>query len=414
MTINIHDSESKTAYASNMHSENVYLNAQNFSLVLGGPFFQLLRQARLSDDALMLLRQRIIILTLFVWLPLLLLSALEGSAWGGSVAIPFLFDIEVHVRFLLAMPLLIIAELVVHTRMRHMVDMFLRRNLIPDNAMQEFDAALTSAFRLRNSVLAEAILIAIVYSVGILIIWRQFIGLDALTWYATPSAGGSKLSFAGMWYSYVSLPVFQFLLIRWYFRLFIWAQFLWRVSRIKLNLIATHPDRVGGLSFLSNSVYALAVIATAHGAMIAGQLANRIFFLGASLPQYKAEIAVLVTFLLCVVFGPLLVFSRQLSQLKRDGLREYGTLAERYVREFDAKWLRGGASADELFVGSADIQSLADLGNSYEVVRSMRLAPITKDAVMYLVAAVLLPIVPLMLTMMPLEELLKQLFGILF
>jgi hypothetical protein len=257
-------------------------------------------------------------------------------------------------------------------------------------------------------------LIAFVYGVGVLIIWRQFIGLDALTWYATPMAEGSKLSLAGIWYSYVSLPIFQFLLIRWCFRLLIWARFLWQVSRIKLNLVATHPDRVGGLSFLSNSVYALAVLATAHGAMVAGQLANRIFFLDASLPQFKTEIAVAVTFWLCVVFGPLLVFSAQLSQLKRDGLREYGTLAERYVRAFDTKWLRGGAPADEPFVGSADIQSLADLGNSYEVVRTMRLAPITKDAVIYLVGAVLLPILPLMLTMMPLEELLKQLFGILF
>jgi len=411
---NIQDSETKSASATMIQSENVYLNAQNFSLVLGGPFFQLLRRARLSDDALMLVRQRIIFLSLFSWLPLLLLSVFEGSALGRNVAVPFLFDIEVHVRFLLAMPLMIIAELVVHKRMRHMVDMFLRRNLIPEDAMQVFDAAITSAFRLRNSVLAELLLIAFVYGVGVLIIWRQFIGLDALTWYATPMAEGSKLSLAGIWYSYVSLPIFQFLLIRWCFRLLIWARFLWQVSRIKLNLVATHPDRVGGLSFLSNSVYALAVLATAHGAMVAGQLANRIFFLDASLPQFKTEIAVAVTFWLCVVFGPLLVFSAQLSQLKRDGLREYGTLAERYVRAFDTKWLRGGAPADEPFVGSADIQSLADLGNSYEVVRTMRLAPITKDAVIYLVGAVLLPILPLMLTMMPLEELLKQLFGILF
>ena len=411
---NIQDSETKSASATMIQSENVYLNAQNFSLVLGGPFFQLLRRARLSDDALMLVRQRIIFLSLFSWLPLLLLSVFEGSALGRNVAVPFLFDIEVHVRFLLAMPLMIIAELVVHKRMRHMVDMFLRRNLIPEDAMQVFDAAITSAFRLRNSVLAELLLIAFVYGVGVLIIWRQFIGLDALTWYATPMAEGSKLSLAGIWYSYVSLPIFQFLLIRWCFRLLIWARFLWQVSRIKLNLVATHPDRVGGLSFLSNSVYALAVPATAHGAMVAGQLANRIFFLDASLPQFKTEIAVAVTFWLCVVFGPLLVFSAQLSQLKRDGLREYGTLAERYVRAFDTKWLRGGAPADEPFVGSADIQSLADLGNSYEVVRTMRLAPITKDAVIYLVGAVLLPILPLMLTMMPLEELLKQLFGILF
>ena len=84
------------------------------------------------------------------------------------------------------------------------------------------------------------------------------------------------------------------------------------------------------------------------------------------------------------------------------------------LREFDGKWLRGGAQHDEPLVGTADIQSLADLGNSYEAVRTMRLAPITRDAVLRLGAAALAPIVPLLLTMMPLEELVKTLFGILF
>ena len=177
------------------------------------------------------------------------------------------------------------------------------------------------------------------------------------------------------------MPLFQFLLCRWYFRLFVWARFLWQVSRIDLRLVPTHPDRVGGLSFLSETSLAFTVLAVAHGAMVAGPLAGRIFFLGASLPQFKGEIAVLVVFLLCVVLGPLLVFTPQLFEAKWRGLREYGTLAGSYVREFDAKWLRRPPPANETFVGSADIQSLADLGNSYEVVRSMRIAPITSLAV---------------------------------
>ena len=127
------------------------------------------------------------------------------------------------------------------------------------------------------------------------------------------------------------------------------------------------------------------------------------------------EIAVFVVIhARAVVLGPLLVFAPQLAQAKRTGLREYGTLAERYVREFDAKWLRGGAPAEEPLVGSGDIQSLADLGNSFEVVRTMRIAPVTRDAIVQLAVATLVPIVPLALTMMPLEELLKKLFGILF
>jgi hypothetical protein len=380
-------------------------NRPDFLLVLGGPLFQLLRGSHLADDALGLVYQRIIVISLLCWLPLLALSALEGHLSGGSAAVPFLWDVDVHVRFLAALPLLIIAELVVHQRTRPLIQLFLERNIIPESAMARFAAAIASASRLRNSVLAELLLIAFVYVAGVLIIWRQFLALDTGTWYATPSVEGTTLSLAGMWYGYVSLPIFQFLLCRWYFRLFIWTRFLWQVSRIELSLIPTHPDRVGGLGFLSNTIYAFAVLAA---------LANRILYLKAALPEFMVEVAIMVAFMLCLALGPLLVFAPQLAAVKRTGLREYGTLAERYVRAFDAKWLRGGAPPDEPLIGSADIQSLADLGNSLEVVRTMRVAPITKEDILQLMATTLAPMVPLLLTMMPLGDLLKMLFGILF
>jgi hypothetical protein len=395
-------------------SDSLLRNPPDFSLVHGGPLFQFFLRAHLSDDALELARQRIIVISLLAWLPLLLLSVLEGHLFGSSVAVPFLMDVEVHIKFLVAIPLLIGAELVVHRRMRLLVKQFLERNLIPERAMPRFDAAIQSAFRLRNSTFAEVLLLAFVYGIGVLIIWRHYMALDAPTWFATPSVEGSRLSLAGMWYAYLSLPIFQFLLLRWYFRLFVWTRFLWQVSRIELNLVPTHPDRTAGLGFLSLTVYAFVPLLMAHGAIVAGNLANRIFYLGSALPQFKGEIALVLAFLLCVVLGPLLVFAPQLAQAKRTGLREYGTLAQRYVREFDTKWLRGGAPADEPLVGSGDIQSLADLGNSYEVVRTMNAAPVSKEAILRLTAAVLVPIVPLMLTMMPLEELLKKLLGILF
>jgi hypothetical protein len=263
-------------------------------------------------------------------------------------------------------------------------------------------------------VLAEVLLIVVVYGVGVLLIWRQYLALQTATWYAAPTGAGLQLSRTGVWYGYVSLPLYQFLLLRWYFRLVIWARFLWQVSRLDLRLVPTHPDRVGGLGFLADTVYAFVPLAVAHGAMLAGPLANRIFYLGAALPAFKLEIAALVVFLVCVVLGPLLVFAPQLAQTKRMGNREYGALAQRYVREFDTKWLRGGAPAEEALVGSGDIQSLADLNNSFEVVRTMRIAPVTTEALVRLVVATLVPLMPLALTMMSLEDLLKQLLGLVF
>jgi len=387
---------------------------RDFSLVLGGPLFQLLRRAHLSDDALTLARKRVIAISLFLWLPLLVLSAVEGKALKGTVLVPFLLDLEQHIRFLVAVPLLIIAELVVHQRMRPVVSLFVERKLISEKTRPRFDAAVASAYRLRNSTIAELSLIAFVYVVGIQVVWRQYLALNTATWYATPVAGGTELSIAGLWYGYVSLPLSQFLLLRWYFRIFIWARFLWQTSRIELSLVPTHPDRLGGLGFIGGTIFAFAPLAAAHGALATGPLANRIFYLGARLTDFKGEVVGLVLIVLFLVFAPLLVFAPQLGEARRRGVREYGTLAERYVREFETKWLRGGAPEGEALVGSADIQSLADLGNSLEVVRGMNVTPITKEAIVRLTAATLTPLVPLMLTMMPLEELVKKMLGLLF
>jgi hypothetical protein len=384
----------------------------DFSLVLGGPLYQLLRRTHLSGDALELAARRVIGISLIAWLPLLVLSAAEGHVVSG-VAVPFLLDLEVHVRFLVVVPFLVGAELVVHQRMRFVVSQFLDRDLIPQAGLERFHATVASAFRLRNSIAAEVSLVALVYIVGVMLVWRHYLALPAATWYATPSAGGTELTVSGVWFGYVSLPLFQFLLVRWYFRLFIWARFLWQVSRIELKLVPTHPDRLGGLGFLPATAHAFMPLAVAHGGMVAGLIASRIFYTGATLLSFKVEIAVIVGFMLLLLFGPLMVFVPQLAAAKRTGAREYGTLAQRYVREFEAKWLRAGAGADEAFVGSADIQSLADLTNSYEVVRSMRIFPVTRDAALQLGIATLAPIVPLALTMMPAEELLKQLFQIL-
>ena len=175
----------------------------------------------------------------------------------------------------------------------------------------------------------------------------------------------------------MSLPLFQFLLLRWYFRIFIWARFLWQVSRIELRLCRRIRTAAAASASWPAVSQAFSPLLLAQGVLLAGMIANRIFYAGATLPEFKVELIGLVAVMVFAVLGPLLVFSLQLAAAKRAGLREHGMLAQRYVREYDRKWLRGGAPPDEPLVGSADIQSLADLGNSFEVVKEMRWAPFT-------------------------------------
>ncbi|TBF22558.1 hypothetical protein ELG77_35945 [Rhizobium leguminosarum] len=387
------------------------VKSADLSLFVGGPLNKLLFRTRQSDNDMPVRGQLVgIALALLAWLPLLGLSAWEGHVLGGDVAIPFLHDVEVHVRLLLALPLLIVAELATEARVRPVPQQFIERELIPEKAMTRFKSAIESAMRLRASAFAEVLIIAFVYGGGILI-WRRYVVADTATWYATPFPGGLRLTLAGTWYAWVSLPIFQFILCRWYFRLFIWARFLWQVSRIQLKLVPTHPDGLAGLSFLSNTLRVLAVFALAHGTLLAGYLATQVVILGTSLIEFKAEIAAMLILMVCVTAGPLLMFTPQLSEARRNGLRDYGRLATRYVDEFDAKWIHGTGEAGAL-LGSADIQSLADMGNSYAIVRAMRVIPITGDAIYRLTAATLAPMIPLLLTMMPLEQILRKLASI--
>lgn len=385
---------------------------ESFSVVLGGPLYQLLRRTRLSGDALELVRRRVAAVVILVWVPLFVLAVAGGTAWGQAVDVPFLADIDTQVRFLVALPLMVIAELVVHERMRGIVLQFVSLGLVQGAMRERFDAAIERAMRLRNSVVAELVMIALVYAVGRLVAWQHYAALDAPTWYATPAGGGLEPSLAGWWYFAVSLPLFQFILLRWYFRMFVWARFLWQVARLDLAYAPMHPDRLGGIGFLTRVGYAFAPLLVAQGALLAGTLANRILYAGAELIAFKLDIFTLVGLAVVVVVGPLLVFVPALARAKRAGLRRYGHLSKRYVDEFEAKWMQGAGSGEPL-VGSADVQSLADMGNSYEVVRGMRVIPVTRSMFAQLAVMTLLPLAPLLLTMVSLEDLLGRLVKVL-
>ncbi len=386
-----------------------YLDGKDFSIVLGGPFYQFLRKMHLTGDALELLKQRMIILSLATWMPLLLLSLMEGQAWGDSLTLPFLKDIDAHLRFLVALPLLVLAEMVVHQRMAAVVKQFRERNLIPESATSQFNSAIESALKLRNSVFAEILMVVVIYLIGYKLVWQQTVALDSSAWYA--DADG-KLSFAGSYFRYFSLPIFQFLFIRWYYRIFIWTRFLFQVSRIRLNLVPMHPDNVGGLGFLSGTIHAFLPLAFAHGTLASAMIATNIFSQGAKLLDFKFEILIIVFFVILLVTLPLFLFAPQLSETKRIGSIEFGKLASQFVEGFRDRWMKPHTTFDNTQIGG-DIQSLSDLSNSYNVVENMKVLPLNRNAFLMLAIATIAPIAPLALTMMPLGELVKMLARIL-
>ncbi len=255
-----------------------------------------------------------------MWVPLLLLSMAEGHAWGSSVALTFLRDVETHLRLLIAVPLLLLAEFTVHRQVSPIVQRFVANGLIPPAMRSRFDGAIVSALRLRNSVVAELLLIVFVYAVGIPFVWRDQVALDVNSWYATAANGQLHPWLAGWWAGLVSMPVFQFLCLRWYFRFFIWARFLWQVSRMDLDLEPAHPDGAAGLKFLALVQRAYSPIVLALGTVLAA-IWNRIFYAGEKLLDFRAEIVGTAAVLVFAVLGPLLLFTPQLRAARRKGLQ---------------------------------------------------------------------------------------------
>jgi hypothetical protein len=213
------------------------------------------------------------------------------------------------------------------------------------------------------------------------------------------------LTSAGWWFAAISAPLMRFMLYRWIFRYLIWALLLWRISRLNLHLMPTHPDRAAGLDFLSLTQARFGILFCALGCIFAGQVVNSLVHEGAPLASFKFLMAGFLALSLIVGLLPLTLLAPKLMQVRRAGLREYGRLGHQYTEAFDRKWVHTQEQPAEPLLGTGDIQSLADLGNSYAVVQEMEIAPISKRLVVQLAVQAGLPLVPAIVLGTPTSEL---------
>jgi hypothetical protein len=388
------------------------IDYKEFSLIKGGLLFRLLVRMGLMKPDLAPLYSRAIALALLTWLPLLVLSAIQGLALGGSLKIPFLYDITASVRLLLALPLLIVAERVVDSRSNEVIRHFIESGLIEDKDVPKYESIVRQVIRMVNSLPVEAVIL------GLVIVNSVFLRLElsgtSSTWQFLVTPSLMIRTPAGWWNLVVCVPIFHFLLGRWLYRYLVWSWFLWRVSRLDLRLVPTHPDRAGGLAFLGVLQVKFCPIIFALASILSAYVGQEVLFGGAVLKQYTMMILGNALLILAIFLGPYLVFSLKLFETKRRGFLTYSSLANDYTQSFHQKWIRGGAPEGEALLGSSDIQSLADLSNSFAVVRDMRMVPFDfKLTILPIVACTVVPFLPLMLTVFPVEEILKKIVDIL-
>jgi hypothetical protein len=383
----------------------------DFSLVIGGPFYKFLARLGIGIPSLPNTQKRIAVLVIITWLPLLALSLVQGLAFGPRVRIPLLFDYSVYGRFLVGLPLLIIAEVVIDPALRRAVRSFVASGLVQETELAEFQSALDRAARMRDSGLTELVLFVLACApLFVVFEHKEWLSGGISTWQSTSTG---HLSYAGWWFALVSTPIVRFIMFRWVWRMFVWAAFLRRISLIDIHLLPTHPDFLGGLGFLPWAQQRFGILFAAAGAVIAGQFANWIFHSGEKLSDFKFLILGFVVMAVAVVMAPLFLFQPRLLELKRTGLLEYGKLANEHMELFDRKWVRNIRPEGERLLGTPDISSQADLGNSYFVIRDMNIIPITKQGVILVALQASAPMLVLVLIATPVEQVIQTVLKIL-
>jgi hypothetical protein len=341
------------------------------------------------------------------WIALVALALVEGL---GHV----LFSIEgigAHLRLLVAIPLLFVCEAFIDPRFTAFVHEIVRSQVVPAAARPALESEIARIARWKDAWLPEAFFLLAAVLLALTTPNKNVLEyLSGLTGGSSPSAVG-ETTWTSHWYWMVCITLFRFLLLRWLWRLALWCVFLWRVSRLELRLVPTHPDHAGGLGYLelvhTEFIPLVVAISAAQSASMAQDIASGRMTFDAIYPAVACILlADAVLFL-----GPLFIFSRKLWACKVKGLSDYSAFAERYVNEFDRKWLGADPAPGEPLLGTADIQAMADLSTSVGIVRDMRLVPVSPSMLMYLAAAALLPLLPLVLFKYPIAELLAKFFG---
>jgi hypothetical protein len=382
-----------------------FARLQQFSL-LGGPLYRLGCQLGLVRGTNTV--KLGLVIGILPWLVLLALALIDGLGQQFLTMKP----IAAHVRLLVVIPLLFICESAVAPRMASFVNWTLRARAVAKHSRPALEAEIVRIGRWKDSWLLELFCLAAALLAQPL---AEKTGASDISVTLDPTHAIASHSLSAWWWWHVCIVFIRFLLVRWFVRLGLWAYFLWRVSRLELNLLPDHPDGAGGLGGLETVQRHFLPMILAFSAVIASSFAVEINLNTKTFAQIALVLLLLLGMVMVVFLGPVLVFAPKLRAARLKGNRVFMAFAARYVKEFEQKWL-GNGSPEEPLVGTPDIQSLADLANSAKTVRDMRPVPVSGRIVTLYAMGVVLPFLPLLLLKYPIAELagmlVKRLSGL--
>jgi hypothetical protein len=362
--------------------------------VQGGPLYRIQQRLGLIPRRGLGISRRMIFFTLLTWVPIMVWAIVNERVFLGVVTEPLLQHFGVHVRCLVAIPLLITAEAVAQAISRQIFPCFVTSGLVTEDMIPRFVEILRQAVRLRDSWLAAAMMVVL----AVLLAWR-FMGADGalhedtLSWAISGESGLPRMGFGGWWFLFVVRPVFIFFLLHWVWKLFVAAVVFWRIAHLDLRLVPLHPDRVGGLGFLEQAPFAFSLVILAISSVVASHWAHQILYHEAHVTSFMPQLALFMVIIVVIFLGPLLLFSPQLGQLKRHSLLAYRALAAEHCRVVHKRWILGESVENEVVLDAPELGPVADPVLMYEAVARIRMAPLSNRSLLAVVVPALLPII---------------------
>ncbi len=343
------------------------------------------------------------------WLPLAVLTVLRGRA----AFLSFLTDYASQSRFLIILPVLILAEPQLRERLA-LVAHYFEKDLVPRDQRPEFQANWNSCDRLRNSKLARVSIAILTYAAAAFL--SQYLspsGSEFVSWW-TGSGGFKSFSPGGMWAFFVSYPIRTYFTFLWIWRQFLWARFLHSTTQLNFALIAAHPDHLGGLGFLEASLLGQIPFSFCLGVGLAGAVANQVLHHGKQLFAFRFLALALIVGVLLFCVGPYLFFTRTLLQMRRQGMLSYGAFARAVGEQFEKKWLHQADSLNEEVLLVPDFSTTADLYSVVHNIDDIRIIPVGVVNLYAIVIVALIPALPVVIAAIPFNTLIRAAMRLLF
>lgn len=369
--------------------------AATFSLSQGGRFHSAMVRAGAAGGARGLLRFVALLVTIS-WLPLVVLTARAGTV-VRDLDLPFLADLGPWVRFFVVIPIMVLAERHADQMLGLVLDVFRRGGIVRPPDLPAFEAAVANTTRRATSDAMDLIVL------GIALVIPHFFaaGVPPLAagtaWYGTMAAGELTLTAAGRWYAWVSLPLVDFLVLRWVWRTLAWWGLLWRTSRLRLALVPGHPDRAAGLGMLTLAPKAFLPVFVGLSALGAVSMSNQIRLGATDLAGARGPVVAFVLLATVLLLLPHLFFLPQLVRAQRWALVHYGVTGTMITRRFEGRWTGGVEASSGDLLETADASATADFGTTYGQVLAMNPLGISLREVMAIVLPVAAPFAFLLL-----------------